>query len=576
MHLKRVYANQASFKTVQFNETGLNFIIAKQKNKNNDDTSKTYNGVGKSLLIWIIHFCLGAESTSYRSFCTKLSGWVFYLDFSINGVNYTAERSTENPNSIILDGIELKTDEFKCKLQELCFYIPEDIKYLSFRSLMKFFIRPDVAWYVNAMGHHYSQYQELLNNAFLLGLDVFLVQNKSQLKKEADRIKAIEKNFKVDDLLREYSAGDKDISLAIDDLNESIKELEDHLRDFKVAEDYQAVQQKADQIENKWFSITNSIVLKQNNIAAIDKNLQIQPDTDRQAIQKVYEEAHVYFQELLEKTLEELEEFHNKLIENRNSRLLKQKNRLEQEIEQQASEAEKLKIELDRLMKYLGEHQALDIFVSLNEELAHYRSKLEQLENYQSLRLTNKERLRDIESEMIKQSEETDLFLREIEQDLNDLREFFRTLSKRFYRDAAAGITVTNNEGNNQKRFDINAKIESDNSDGINRVKIFCYDMTVLFKGKNHNIDFLFHDSRLFDGIDERQLTVLFRILFESFSKTNKQYIATVNQNQISEIKSNLPQELFDGIITENTILELTDESDVGKLLGETVAIDQN
>ncbi len=122
-------------------------------------------------------------------------------------------------------------------------------------------------------------------------------------------------------------------------------------------------------------------------------------------------------------------------------------------------------------------------------------------------------------------------------------------------------------------QFDIDAKIESDTSDGINNVKIFCYDLTLLFKGHNHNIDFIFHDSRLFDGIDERQKADIFRTVYEEFSNTNKQYIATVNQNQLDEIKRLLTEEEFQRIITENTILTLTDESDSQKLLGIKVDI---
>ncbi len=137
-----------------------------------------------------------------------------------------------------------------------------------------------------------------------------------------------------------------------------------------------------------------------------------------------------------------------------------------------------------------------------------------------------------------------------------------------------AGLKITANDGDNQLLFDIDAKIESDTSDGINNVKIFCYDLTILFKGCNHNIDFIFHDSRLFDGIDERQKADMFKIAYEEFSKSGKQYIATVNQNQIDEIRRLMTQEDFKNIIVDNTILTLTDESDAGKLLGIRVDID--
>ena len=61
MKLIELSANKESFKTVPFNKSGLSFIVAKQKNPETSDNGKTYNGVGKSLIILIIHFCLGAK-----------------------------------------------------------------------------------------------------------------------------------------------------------------------------------------------------------------------------------------------------------------------------------------------------------------------------------------------------------------------------------------------------------------------------------------------------------------------------------------------------------------------------------
>ena len=100
--------------------------------------------------------------------------------------------------------------------------------------------------------------------------------------------------------------------------------------------------------------------------------------------------------------------------------------------------------------------------------------------------------------------------------------------------------------------------------------------MTLLFKGQNHNIDFLFHDSRLFDGIDERQKAELFKIVFEEFMNSKKQYIATVNQNQINEIEACMESDLFQKIVKNNTVLTLTDDNESEKLLGITVDINDD
>ena len=578
MQLKKLYANKSSFRTVEFNETGLSFIVAKQKNPENKSNDKTYNGVGKSLLINIIHFCLGSKKEKYTSFCNKLPGWEFCLDFSIGGADYTAKRTTDNPSKITLNGEELTLTNFNSKLKSMCFNIPDDVSSLSFRSLLPFFIRPSKKAYIdfNGASGNYNQYQTRLYNSFLLGLDVFLAQKKYEIKKEQDRIKILEGNFKNDELLKDFFTGNKDVSLTIVDLEEQIYRLNRNLADFKVAEDYSDIQKEADMIESELLALNNSIILIENNIGSVNKSLNIQTKTTKSDIEKVYEEASVHFSENLRKTLSDLETFYENLITSRKKRLLEQKNKFESEIKVKSEIAKKLKNELERLIKYLGDHQALDVFLSISDKTASMKTKLESLEKYQALQAEYKEKLRNAEKIQLEQSEITENYIAEIESDINELRDYFRSLAKRFYPTAVAGLSVNNNEGDNLLRYNIDAKIESDNSDGINNVKIFCYDMTLLFKGQNHNIDFIFHDSRLFDGIDERQKTELFKIVYEEFANSRKQYIATVNQNQLNEIKDYMEPELFQKIINDNTVLTLTDDDESEKLLGITVDINDD
>lgn len=93
------------------------------------------------------------------------------------------------------------------------------------------------------------------------------------------------------------------------------------------------------------------------------------------------------------------------------------------------------------------------------------------------------------------------------------------------------------------------------------------------FKGHGHNVKFSFHDSRLFDGIDEKHKAEIFKVVNELFIDTEFQYIATVNQNQLNEVKSILTEQEYQEIIEQNMILTLTDEDDSEKLLGVKVDV---
>ncbi|MGB5156180.1 DUF2326 domain-containing protein [Desulfobacterium sp. N47] len=526
--------------------------------------------MGKSLLVRIIHFCLGAGEKDYTTFCEKLNGWEFSVDFEIDCNKLTVLRCTDEPEKIFLNNEKLSVSQFNKKMGIVCFDIPDDISFLSFRSLIPFFIRPKKESYVEYRkpGKTGSEYQAYLYNAFLLGLDVILAQKKYNIRKEQERIKKLEKNFKEDSLLKDFFTGNKDVVLTIIDLEERIKRLDDDLNNFKVAEDYNEVQIEADKIEKELFTLNNSVIMLQNNIENISKSLKFSPDMNKENLKTIYCEANIHFSGNMTKTLDDLENFYEKLISNRKKRLLEQQNKLKLEQQNKKASVERLQKELDDLMKYLGEHQALDLFISLSNKIAELKAERDNLKKYQELQSEYKTKERQTERGLLELSEVTENYLKEIESDTVELRNYFRSLSKIFYPDSVAGLTIENNDGDNQLRFNIDAKIESDASDGINNVKTFCYDLTLLFKGRNHKINFIFHDSRIFDGTDERQKADMFKTVFHKFADVDKQYIATVNQNQLDEIKKHITDEEYKNIITHNTVLTLTDESDSEKLLG--------
>jgi len=577
MQLIKVYSNKKSFRTVEFNPSGLNFIIAKQKNPEKSDDGKTYNGVGKSLLVRIINFCLGASKDYYTSFCEKLNGWEFYLDFKIGILNFTSKRSTDDPQNIILNEEKYSLEKYKDILAGLCFTIPSHIKYLSFRSLFPFFLRPSKEAYTDCMKPTIikTDYQKLLYNAFLIGLDMDLAERKYKLRKEQERIKDLEKNFKEDDLLREFFTGNKDIKLELIELSDQIKNIEENLSSYKVAEDYNDIQRDADEINNKLFDLNNEIVIIENNIKNINESIRSKPESTITVaeLNKVYNESKIFFSDTVKKTLHEVEVFYENIFTSRTKRLSEQKTELILLQKDKKSEYVDLQKTFNNKMKYLGEHQALDVFLALSQKCSELKTMQNDLHRYQNLQSEYKSKKRQAKKELLDLSEITDNYLTEIEESTKDIIEYFRYLAKIFYPKNTAGLTIQANGGENQLAFSIEPRIESDASDGINNVKIFCYDLSLLFKGKNHKMNFIFHDSRLFDSIDERQKTAMFKIISDSFSNTNMQYIATINQNQLIEIQRNMTDDEFKNILDNNTILTLTDDNDSEKLLGIKVDI---
>ena len=66
---------------------------------------------------------------------------------------------------------------------------------------------------------------------------------------------------------------------------------------------------------------------------------------------------------------------------------------------------------------------------------------------------------------------------------------------------------IKNNSGENTLRYTFEARIEDDSSDGVNEVRMFCFDFLLLICRKS-KIRFIAHDSRLFANMDPRHIMV--------------------------------------------------------------------
>ena len=115
----------------------------------------------------------------------------------------------------------------------------------------------------------------------------------------------------------------------------------------------------------------------------------------------------------------------------------------------------------------------------------------------------------------------------------------------------------------NGPQFEI--KIHGKRSSGISNMQIFCFDMMLmkLCSEKGIGPGFLFHDSHLFDGVDERQVAKALQIGAQNAKKFGFQYIVTMNQDAV-------PTTMPLGFDFEQHVIStrLTDATEDGGLFG--------
>lgn len=574
MKLLELRANKDGFHTISFNKKGISLIVAKKRTENERNT---YNSVGKSLSITLVHFCLA--SNKIPAFEDQLSGWEFFLDFEIDGINYTSKRVTSKQDVIYLNHEEMSLTDFRTNMAEKVFGIVNPISHLTFRSLISRFIRPKRSSYemYSEFVKEEQPYPRLLNNSYLLGLDISRVIKKNELKDEFDLVKDLGARIQKDSVMRSFFMKDgasENVEIKIVELEKKINTLQTNINNFVIAEDYNNIKQEADKLSNSLRSLRNRASKVRIAIESLDKSLKVKPDITHKQIENFYAEAQIQLSDMVTKKIEEVEAFNAKILGNRTFNLIKEKQSFEKqlsEIESQISHFGRLE---DEKLQYLNSHGALDDYTQLTNLLAENKMSLLKLQQYKEIVKEYKTRQEEVKKEFANENIATVEYLSGIESLIKRNILMFQSLSEQFYEGKSSGITIENNEGQNKLRFEIKAKIEDDTGDGVNEVRTFCFDWTLLKGQYNHNVKFIFHDSRLISENDPRQVATMLKIAYHESQKNDFQYILSINQSTLDLLQKELSEDEYRTLIIDTEVLELNDISDENKLLG--IQVDLN
>lgn len=574
MKLLKLYSNKKTFRTVEFkNKRGINIILAEKENTQTKN-KKTVNGVGKSLIITLIHYCLG--SNSIKCFENQLKDWEFYLDIEIDNVLYTIKRSTNSQRKIYLkkEGEENFKEfgllNFKDELGRKLFFLEDNLNNLKFRPLISRFIRPQRESYndYNDFVKKETDYSKLLNTGYLLGLDIHLIDKKRSLKDSLESTSKALISLKEHEIYKKHFE-EETVQFQIyhikDKLSKSIKEKED----FQIAENYNEIEKETKELKIEMQDLNNYLVLLEDNLSKIKKSKEIKSDINRKDIEKMYSELGVYFPEKLNKNLTDIQDFHQNLIINREKKLDYEYNKISSEIsgaKERLSSLEKIYNQKIHVLKTTGTLERYELIV---ENINQLTNQINKLEEYEKLKEEFDRNIGDIKEEFSKEDKKGLEFANQFKKN-SKANGIFNSFSKKFYDDKYGGIDIENNTGKNKQRFNINVGIQDDSSDGVKAVGVFSFDLTLLIMRINHKINFIFHDSRLFSPMDVTQRKILFETINENLNKSDFQYICSLNHEQLEALKISYPEyyEKIVGKEEENVILRLSDKDDSQKLLG--------
>lgn len=601
MKLSKLYCNDKRFKNITFNLNSLNVIYADIITEISD--KKNSHNLGKTKLAELIDYLL-IKKIDKRSFLLKatdntgklaFTNHIFYLEVLLNSGQYlTIKRAIDEHTKTSFSINEQTTYEYTPPInwehedlgidtakKILADYLNFDFfknKPYDYRKAINYCIRmqpdyEDVYRLSKFKGGKDIDWKPFMFD--LLGFDGDVLRKKylnDQKQEEIDNdIKKLRKDFSVDDTsrdeviaqisLQEYKTRDAEIK--IDQLN-------------FYEQDKRLIESGIDEIENK-ISDLNTISYSLNfDINKLRTSIKNNFSFDISKVEKVFNEASLYFPNDLKKEYVDLISFNEELTKERN-RLLKTTLSIKQkELNIINSQLEDLNDKKENLLSFLQDTDTFKRLKQYQKELSKLESELIQL----------KERLKVIDV-IIQKDKEKEGLKKEIEDTIVEIKDAYnhteknekykliRELFSNYFSEIMDEDTYISWSVNTNNNVDFKPpvirtkdKLSKDTSKDEGRTyrKILCvaFDLAILVSyNKESYFRFVYHDdvlSQQDNGIKNRLLKLVQSIT----SKYDIQYILSV-------IKSDLPTDENDLPIyfsKQDIILELNDKNESGTLFG--------
>jgi len=577
-----------SFKAVQFHE-GLNVLLADTLPTSTEKQSR--NSAGKTSLLEIIHFLHGSDCDPDSIFRSKaLIKHSFTCRLLLGGESFVVERSGSDASKIFLlvgpkDRDELPTRIEKASgrtytsnaswrlfLGHTMFGLPAKLEGTpydesftpTFRSMFSYFVRRrESGAFIEPERQAEKQqpWDWQVNLSYLLGLDW-------QIPFEFQRVRARERSL--EELKKAVKQGAfGDVLATVAELRPQLtvaetraQRLREHLANFEVLDSYRDFARRAAHAKTGFQALGREAVSLNETLQHLELALASEKPPEKADLQKLYAAAGVELPGIALRRFEEVSAFHDSVIKNR-------RRNLEQEIantREQVLLGEKrmsaLDLERSSILKMLEGRGALEDFVRLQKELALCEASAASLrERFKAAEILEGEttQLQIDRSNLKRRLQEDHQQRRAL---LDEMILLIAGTIAELYDDRAGKFVVEATANGPEFRI----SIAGDRGGGIANIEIFCFDLALfnVVSGRLGGPGFLAHDSHLFDGVDERQITRALLLGARATDGKGLQYLVTMNSDIFNSLP--LPSDLDRSKIVLPT--RLSDETETGGIFG--------
>lgn len=547
--IKRIRINKLSsengfFSDINFRE-GVNLILGEKYDEKSTRGRKT-NGVGKSMCIEFLNFCLLCDYKKSRiekipKEILKPDGYIT-LDLNIGDDKIQIKRNVKEQDKPIIIRNEKETqfnklEDAKNYLTELMFSdLPTGKQSPSYRNLLSILIRDEKSEFSSIIKCHDINSKvpdDLTPHLFLLGMSL------EKYRKVKNIITEIDDNYKVgkkikDELTEHGVKKIPDVKAEMNALESEIQQIELALESYKSNKAFETIEEDLSELENMLEQLRCKQKILKRNLGKI-KDLPKPEQVDDDEIRILFNQFRDNLGDAIVKSLEEVIGFKNR-VENFQRIIVNEKARdLEKQITEISSQirefddmySEKLRV-LDTKGILRNLKTSLRVYELKKEESLHTKllfSQYEKIEKQKkNLSLAKTTGILKIDEDIEKLEKEYNSFMSTI----SDIHEAIMGNKECSFeiktKDLKRGKTPV----------EISMRVFDDGSHSVDRTKVFIYDMALLFNEytRNRHPLFLVHDN-IFDVDQDTLVQCLNYLAKQEELYSDFQYILTLNRDKI-------------------------------------------
>ncbi len=574
-----------TFKSLQF-RSGLNILLADKSDGATDRQSR--NGAGKSSFVELVHFLFAGNADKDSIFRSEaLAAWTFEIDFDLGGSRVMVARSGQKPSRIQLQGdtatwpiqptldkksgdLILNNEQWRQVLGQLLFGLPterdgeERSRFRpTMRSLFCYFARRQAAGGMlspTQQSNMQQAWDQQVAVSYLLGLDAAIPQEFQEIRAQEKAMSELRKAAREGSLGRYFGTA-ADLRTRVTIAEARARRMREQLATFNVVPEYSDLEKQASEITRDISALNDSNMIDRELILQLGDALVSEEPPVAANLDRLYREAGVLLPETVNRRFEEVQQFHQAVIQNRRSHLTSEIRAAEVRIASRDAERTQLDARRRQIMTILQTGGALEHYTSLSEEAGRAEAEAEGLRQ----RLITAERIESTKAEL--DIERARLF-KALQDDHHERSGLiaeavlvFEELSNALY-EKAGSLTVSAT----QTGPTVDVRIESQRSKGITNMQIFCFDLMLADLATRRGLGpgFLIHDSHMFDGVDERQVAKALQLGAEHAEAVGYQYIVTMNSDALPSDGFRAGFDVSDFVLPR----KLTDATETGGLFG--------